>query len=139
MYKDKYLFDWMNETFLNSIEEVVGCLFLGRTTFSVCAYTIFLCYAIYDYQNEKPNEEKSPIDLLVKDLMHSLFCLLFKICLIGIISLFTLQSHLMALIWFLTFLFFCQISNKHLCLFYFIFNTFMYFITMNVQMLMLSS
>ena len=56
----------MNETFLNSTEDVVGCLFLGGTTFSVCAYSIFLCYAIYDYQDEKPVEEKSPIDLLIK-------------------------------------------------------------------------
>ena len=79
----------MNETFLNSTEEVVGCLFLGGTTFSVCAYAIFLCYAIYDYQDEKPDEEKSPIDVLVKDLMQSQFWLLYSICLIGLISLFT--------------------------------------------------
>ena len=42
MYKDKYLFDRMNETFLNSTEEVVGCLFLGGIIFSVYAYAIFL-------------------------------------------------------------------------------------------------
>ena len=78
----------MNETFLNSTEEVVGRLFLGGTTFSVCAYAIFLCYAIYDYQDEKPAEEKSPIDVLVKDLLHSQFWLLYDICLIGLISLF---------------------------------------------------
>ena len=89
MYKDKHLFDRMNETFLNSTEEVVGCLFLGGIIFSVYAYAIFLCYAIYDYQNEKPSEEKSPIDLLVKDLMHSQFWLLLNICFIEIISLFT--------------------------------------------------
>ena len=79
----------MNETFLNSTEDVVGCLFLGGTTFSVCAYSIFLCYAIYDYQDEKPAEEKSPIDVLVKDLLHSEFWLLYNICLIELISLFT--------------------------------------------------
>ena len=50
----------MNVTFLNSTEEVVRCLFLCRTTVSVCAYAIFLCYAIYDYQDEKPTEEKKP-------------------------------------------------------------------------------
>ena len=66
----------MNETFLNSMEEVVGHLFLGGTIFSVSAYAIFLCYAAYDYQNEKPAEEKSPIDLLVKDFMHSEFWLI---------------------------------------------------------------
>ena len=74
---------------MNSTEEVVGCLLLGGTTFSVCAYAIFLCYAIYDYQDEKPAEEKSPIDVLVKDLLHSQFWLLYDICLIGLISLFT--------------------------------------------------
>ena len=79
----------MNVTFLNSTEEVVGCLFLCGTTVSVCAYAIFLCYAIYDYQDEKPTEEKSPIDLLLKDHMHSEFWFLFHNCLIEIISLFT--------------------------------------------------
>ena len=79
----------MNVTFLNSTEEVVGRLILGGTTFWVCAYAIFLCNAIYDYQEEKPNEEKSPVDLLVKDLMHSEFWFLYQVCLIEIISLFT--------------------------------------------------
>ena len=78
----------MNETFLNSLEEVVGHLFWGGTIFSVCAYAIFLCYAIYDYQDEKPAQEKSPIDLLVKDFMHSKFWLIIHICLVEIISLF---------------------------------------------------
>ena len=78
----------MNETCLNSTEEVVGCLILGGTTISLCAYAIYLCYAIYDYQDEKPAEEKSPIDVLVKDLLHSQFWLLYDICLIGLISLF---------------------------------------------------
>ena len=71
------------------MEEVVGHLFLGGTIFSVCAYAIFRCYAVYDYQDEKPAEEKTPIDLLVKDFMHSEFWLIIHICLIEIISLFT--------------------------------------------------
>ena len=79
----------MNATFLNSTEEVIGRLCLGGTTFFVCAYSIFLCYAIYDYQEEKPNEEKSPIDLLVKDLMHAQFWFLYHTCLIEMISLFS--------------------------------------------------
>ena len=79
----------MNETFLNSLEEVVGHLFLGVTTISVCAYAMFLCYAIYDFQDEKPAKEKNPVDLLVKDFMHSEFWLIIHICLIEIISLFT--------------------------------------------------
>ena len=90
----------MNVTFLNSTEEVLGRLILGGTTFWVCAYAIFLCNAIYDYQEEKPNEEKSPVDLLVKDLMHSEFWFLYQVCLIEIISLFTpsIQSHLTYLV-----------------------------------------
>ena len=79
----------MNVTILNSMEEVVGHLFLAGVIFSVCAYAIFLCFAIYDYQDEKPAEEKSPIDLLKKDLMNSNFFLMYQICLIEIISLFT--------------------------------------------------
>ena len=79
----------MNATFLNSTEEVIGRLCLGGTTFFVCAYSIFLSYAIYDYQEEKPNEEKSPIDLLVKDLMHAQFWFLYHTFLIEIISLFS--------------------------------------------------
>ena len=79
----------MNATILNSTEEVVGHLFLAGIIFFVCAYAIFLCFAIYDYQDEKPDEEKSPIDLLKKDLMNSEFFLMYQICLIEIISLFT--------------------------------------------------
>ena len=62
---------------------------LWASKFSVSAYAIFLCYAAYDYQNEKPAEEKSPIDLLKKDLMNSEFFLMYQTCLIEIISLFT--------------------------------------------------
>ena len=79
----------MNVTFFNSTEEVVGHLCLTGVAFLVCLYSMFLCNAIYDYQEEKPNEEKSPIDLLIKDLMQAQFWLLFYICLIGIISLVT--------------------------------------------------
>ena len=79
----------MNATFLNSPEEVVGRFCLGGTTFFVCGYSIFLSYAIYDYQEEKPNEEKNPIDLLIKDLMHAQFWFLYHTCLIEMISLFT--------------------------------------------------
>ena len=79
----------MNATFLNSTEEVIGRLCLGGITFFVCAYSIFLCFAIYDYQEEKPNEEKSPIDLLVKDLMHAQFWFLYHTCLIELVSLFS--------------------------------------------------
>ena len=79
----------MNVSFLNSTEEVVVRLFLGGTTFSICSYAIFLCYAIYDYQEEKPSTEKSLLDFLVKDLMNSLFWLLYHMCLVEIIASFS--------------------------------------------------
>ena len=79
----------MNATFFNSTEELVGHLCLGGIIVLVCSYSMFLCSALYDYQEEKPSEEKSPIDHLIKDLMHSQFWLLFCICLCQIISLFT--------------------------------------------------
>ena len=66
----------------------MGCLFLCGATISVCAYAMFLCYAIYDFQDEKPAKEKNPVDLLVKDFMHSEFWLIIHICLVEIISLF---------------------------------------------------
>ena len=77
---------------MNSTVEVVAQFAhfsLCGMTVLVCVYAIFLCFAIYDYQDEKPDEEKSPIDLLVKDLMRSQFWLLYSVCLIGIISLVT--------------------------------------------------
>ena len=79
----------MNVTFFNSTEEVVGHLCLTGVAFLVCLYSMFLCNALYDYQEEKPNEEKSPIDLLVKDLMHAQFWFLYHTCLIEMISLFS--------------------------------------------------
>ena len=79
----------MNATFFNSTEELVGHLCLGGIIVLVCSYSMFLCSALYDYQEEKPNEEKNPIDLLIKDLMHAQFWFLYHTCLIEMISLFT--------------------------------------------------
>ena len=47
------------------MEEVIG-LTLAGVTVCVNAYAIFLCFAIYDYQDEKPSADKSPIDVFVK-------------------------------------------------------------------------
>ena len=63
----------MNSTLWNSTEEVVAHLILGAVTILVYAYAIFLCYAIWDYQDEKPKDEKRPTDVLIKDLKHSEF------------------------------------------------------------------
>ena len=47
------------------MEEVIGFILAGITV-CVNAYAIFLCFAIYDYQDEKPSADKSPIDVFVK-------------------------------------------------------------------------
>ena len=59
----------MNVTLWNTTEEAVSSFFLGGATVFVHFYAIFLCSAIYDYQDEKPNEEKGPDDIHLKDLM----------------------------------------------------------------------
>ena len=56
------------------------------TTF-VHGYAIFLCFAIHDYQDEKPRDEKCPIDILTKDFMKSKFLLLCYSFLVQLISL----------------------------------------------------
>ena len=58
----------MNSTIWSSTEEAVMSFILAPITIFVFAYAIFLCYAIYDYQDEKPKDEKSPTDILIKDL-----------------------------------------------------------------------
>ena len=67
----------MNSTLWNTTEEAGVHFILGAVTIFVHSYAIFLCYAVYDYQDEKPNDEKSPIDVLMKDLKNSEFCLLY--------------------------------------------------------------
>ena len=64
-------------------------MILGIIAVLVHGYAIFLCYADYDYQDEKPREEKSPIDVLIKDLKNSEFCFLIFSGLVQLISLFT--------------------------------------------------
>ena len=68
---------------------MVGSFVLATVTIFVHAYAIFLCYAIYDYQDEKPANEKSPTDILNKDLKNTEFWCLYGSFLIQFISLFT--------------------------------------------------
>ena len=79
----------MNETIWNTTSEVYIHFFLGGITIFVYSYAIFLCYAIYDYQDEKPNDEKCPLDHLIKDWVNSQFCYLYYVGLVQFISLFT--------------------------------------------------
>ena len=79
----------MNGTLWSSTEEAIAHFFLGGTSVGIYSYAIFLCYGIYDYQNEKPPAEKSPLDILMKDLMNAQFYLLYSLGLIQFISLFS--------------------------------------------------
>jgi hypothetical protein len=63
------LFLICSEILWNTTEETVSSFFLGGATVFVHCYAIFLCSAIYDYQDEKPHEEKGPDDIILKDLM----------------------------------------------------------------------
>ena len=68
----------MNETLQwNTTEEAFGYLFLGGISISLHIYALFLCSAIFDYQDEKPIIDKSPFDALVQDLMRSQFWTLY--------------------------------------------------------------
>ena len=71
---------------LNSTEELIGYLFLGGISLSLHGYALFLCAAIFDYQDEKPDQEKSSFDFLIKDLMNSQFWSLYGWVLIHIIA-----------------------------------------------------
>ena len=79
----------MNRTLWSSTEEAIGHFFLGGILVGLYSYAIFLCYAVYDYQDEKPPAEKSSLDILMKDLMNAQFYLLYYIGLIQFISLFS--------------------------------------------------
>ena len=47
-----------NETLWNSPGDAIGSFFQGVITFFIYAYSIFISYAISDYQDEKPPTEK---------------------------------------------------------------------------------
>ena len=71
---------------LNSTEELIGYFFLGGISLSLHGYALFLCAAIFDYQDEKPDQEKSSFDFLIKDLMNSQFWSVYGWGLIHIIA-----------------------------------------------------
>ena len=76
----------MNSTLWNTTEEAAMHFILGAVTIFVHAYAIFLCYAVYDYQDEKPNDEKSPIDVLMKDLKNLKFWVIDFVLLCGFLQ-----------------------------------------------------
>ena len=79
----------MNITNWNNTEEVVVYTIFGVLSFSMHLYGLFLTSAIFDFQDEKPNEEKSPFDILIKDLMRTLFWVACFIGHIQFVSFFT--------------------------------------------------
>ena len=79
----------MNVTNWNDTEEVVVCIFFGAISISIHLYVLFLTSAIFDFQDEKPKEEKNPFDVLIKDLMRTMFWVAYIIGIIQFISFFT--------------------------------------------------
>ena len=78
----------MNSTLWNSTEEALGHFALGGLICLTYFYSIYLSYAIHDYQNEKPIDEKTPIDIQFKDVNSTTICLLHYFGFIQFISVF---------------------------------------------------
>ena len=78
----------MNSALWDSTEEALGHFFLGEVIFLTYFYAIYLSYAMHDYTNEKPANEKSPIDTEFKDMTTTTNCLLYVIGFIQFISIF---------------------------------------------------
>ena len=76
----------MNITNWNNTEEVVVYTIFGAL--SIHLYGLYITSSIFDFQDEKPNEEKSPFDVLIKDLMRTLFWVAYFIGHIQFISFF---------------------------------------------------
>ena len=79
----------MNITKWNDAEEVVAYIFLGTVSFPIHLYILFLTSAIFDFQDEKPKDQKTPFDVLIKDLIRTMFWLAYIIGHIQFISFFT--------------------------------------------------
>ena len=73
---------------LNLKFQIQSCHNLGGFVFFIYAYAIFLANALHDYQDEKPNHEKGPIDTQSKDLMKTTLMFLYFLGFIQFISIF---------------------------------------------------
>ena len=80
---------WITLNKVISVLEVIGQLSLGGIIILVYAYGMFLCCAVYDYQDEKPEEEKCLVDYQIKDWMNSQFYFLYYIGFVQFIALFS--------------------------------------------------
>ena len=90
----------MNGTIWDAVDEIQVFTYfaLGATSLSIHCYLMFLNSAISDYQSEKPVEEKSPLDVLLKKTMDMEFYIFFAYGVLHIISLFTPELSQNALI-----------------------------------------
>ena len=95
-------FKEMNETLWNSTEETFGYFLLGAASIFIHAYAMFLCSAISDYQDEKPEHEKNPFDEFITELMNFQFSVLFYSGLIQFIGLFSPPIEANNLVYFVT-------------------------------------
>ena len=96
----------MNITNWNNTEEVVVYTILGALSFSIHLYGLFLTSAIFDFQDEKPKDQKTPFDVLIKDLIRTLFWLAYTLGLIQFISFFTPPLNNDIVYWFSYFMIF---------------------------------
>ena len=78
----------MKTTLWNSTEEALGHFAIGGLIVLTYFYSIYLSYAIHDYQTEKPIEEKSTIDSQLKDVKSTTIYLLYYFGFIQFISVF---------------------------------------------------
>ena len=96
----------MNITNWNDTEEVVVHIFLVIISFPLHLYVLFLTSAIFDFQDEKPKDQKTPFDVLIKDLMRTLFWLAYILGHIQFISFFTPPLNNDTVYWFSYFMIF---------------------------------
>ena len=96
----------MNITNWNDTEEVVAHIFLVIISFPLHLYVLFLTSAIFDFQDEKPKDQKTPFDVLIKDLMRTLFWLAYILGHIQFISFFTPPLNNDIVYWFSYFMIF---------------------------------
>ena len=99
-------FSEMNITNWNDTEEVVAYIFLGAISFPIHLYVLFLTSAIFDFQDEKPKDQKSPFDVLIKDLIRTLFWVAYIFVHIQFISFFTPPLNNDIVYWFSYFMIF---------------------------------
>ena len=79
----------MNTTLTNTTEEAFIHVILIGTTLFVHCYSICLLYAMYDYEDEKPDSEKELVDIHLKDCIQSQLYFLYYHGFIQFISLVT--------------------------------------------------